>query len=255
MISQKNKQSAYSGFGFGLKFVSIVAGACALLSVAGCRGLDNYSARVLSDPEKNHAINFSSETETLYVELPNGGGNLSHNQAADVRRFVERYKIESTGGIGIAAPRAMGGRFAIARSMRQVEDIVSRAGIPRHAIHTQDYSGHNPEFGRALRLAYSRPVALPPHCEDFSKDMGVDRERLQTRNFGCATQSNLALMVANSRDLTHPQQSAPRSSERRSVTWTDYVGAGEGGSSSSGSVSSGSANGAPTSPTSPGVTQ
>ena len=208
-----------------------------LMSVSGCKRLDNYSARVLSDPEKKHAINFSAETETLYVELPHGGRGLSHNQAADVRRFVERYKAESTGDIKIAAPRTAGGRFAVARSMRQVEDIVSGAGIPRNAIHTLDYSGRNPEFGPALRIAYRRPVAQPPYCEDFSKDMGVDRERLPTRNFGCATQRNLALTVANARDLQHPQYSAPRSSERRSVTWTEYIGA---GSDSSGSSSSSS---------------
>lgn len=221
----------------------------AVAAASGCKRLDNYTARVLSDPEKKHAINFTSETETLYVELPNGGHGLSYNQAADVRRFVERYKIESTSGIKIAAPRSAGGRFAVARSMRQVEDIVSGAGVARQAIHTHDYSGHNPEFGPALRIAYRRPVALPPHCEDFSKDMGVDRERLPTRNFGCATQRNTALMVANSRDLQHPQASAPRSSERRSVSWTEYVG-GESSSSSSSSAP-GTTNTAPSPPTGP----
>lgn len=239
MISQKMTSVFLKGA--SVQTVSLVAGSVALATMTGCRGLDNYSARILSDPEKKHAINYTSESETLYVELPRGGGTLSQNQAADVRRFVERYKVESTGGIRIAAPRTMGGRFAVARSMRQVEDIVSRAGIPSHAIHTQDYSGRNPEFGPALRLAYRRPVAMAPACEDFSKDMGVDRERLPTRNFGCATQSNLALMVANSRDLQHPQQAAPRSSEKRSVSWTEYVGADSSvgsGSSSSGAASS-----------------
>lgn len=225
----------------------------ALGAGVGCKRLDNATARVLSDPEKNHAIHFSSETETLYVELPHGGQSLSHNQAADVRRFVERYKAESKGNIRIAAPRTMGGRFAVARSMRQVEDIVSGAGIPRHAIQLQDYSGRNPEFGPAIRLGYRRPVALPPQCEDFSKDIGVDRERLPTRNFGCASQNNLALMVANSRDLQFPQASAPRSSERRSATWTEYVGAGEGGSSGGGSSSPAPANAAPA-PTTPATT-
>lgn len=251
MIAQRQKWALFLGVGH--KFVVFAAGSCVMLTVTGCR-LDNYTARVLSDPEKKHAINFTSETETLYVELPRGDGRLSQNQAADVRRFVERYKVESTGAIRIAAPRSAGGRFAVARSMRQVEDIVSRAGIPSNAIHVHDYSGSNPEFSTALRVAYRRPVALPPHCEDFSKDLGVDRERLPTRNFGCATQNNLALMVAQSRDLKHPQQSAPRSSERRSVTWTEYVGGGEGGSG--GADSSSPANAPPRAPTGPpGVTQ
>lgn len=232
-----------TNFRVAVKFLVASLGALAIVAGAtGCKRLDNYAARVLSDPEKKHAIHFSSETETLFVELPQSGYGLSHNQAADVRRFVERYKVESTGAIKIAAPRSMGGRFAVARSMRQVEDIVSGAGIPSRAIRVQDYSGNNPEFGPAIRVAYRRPVALPPHCEDFSKDLGVDRERLPMRNFGCASQRNLALMVANSRDLQHPQQLAPRSSERRSVTWTKYVGAGSGGSSG-GDASSSSASG------------
>ncbi len=251
MISHFKLSPVFSGA--TPQHITMLAASLALLTATGCRGLDNYTARVLSDPEKKHAINYTSESETLYVELPSGGGDLSQNQAADVRRFVERYKVESTGGIRIAAPRSMGGRFAIARSMRQVEDIVSGAGIPRHAIRMQDYSGSNPEFGPALRLAYRRPVALPPHCEDFSKDMGVDRERLTTRNFGCASQSNLALMVANSRDLKHPQQSAPRSSERRSVTWTDYVGAGGDAGGDSGSLSGAAP--VSTAPTAPSVSQ
>lgn len=243
---QKNRRHGHA------RLVCLAVASLAV-AVTGCRRLDNHTARHLSDPEKNHAIHFGQDTETLFVELPHGGRRLSHSQAADVRRFAERFKAESTGQIRIAAPRSAGGRFAVARSMSQVEEIVSGAGIPRAAIRLHDYSGSNPEFGPALRIAYNKPVAVPPHCEDFSKDMGVDRERLPTRNYGCATQRNLALMVANSRDLQHPQQSAPRSSERRSVTWTEYVG----GGSTSGAATpvpsaAPSGNAAPT-PTGPGV--
>jgi hypothetical protein len=34
------------------------------------------------------------------------------------------------------------------------------------------------------------------------------------------------LMVDNARDLQQPQEEDPRSSERRSVTWSAYVGSG-----------------------------
>ena len=233
-----------------LRAVSFALLPAAVLMVTGC-GMDNHTARILSDPEKAHPIRFSSETETLYVELPHAGGGLSHNQAADVRRFVERYKAESNSGLKIAAPRTAGGRFAVARSMRQVEDIVTGAGIPSGAVHTTDYSGRNPEFGPAVRIAYRRPISQPPYCEDWSKDLGVDRERLPHSDFGCATQRNLALTVANARDLQSPQQVSPRSSERRSVTWTEYVGGGSsssGGATGSSSVSGGAGSPTPTTP-------
>jgi pilus assembly protein CpaD len=41
--------------------------------------------------------------------------------------------------------------------------------------------------------------------------------------FGCATQSNLAGMVANARDLQRPQDEQPRSAERRSQSWSKYI--------------------------------
>lgn len=64
----------------------------------------------------------------------------------------------------------------------------------------------------------------------------MDRERLPYENFGCASQRNLALTVANARDLQVPQEETPRSSEVRSASWSKYVGGskGAGGSGASG---------------------
>jgi pilus assembly protein CpaD len=40
---------------------------------------------------------------------------------------------------------------------------------------------------------------------------------------GCATQRNLAAMVANPEDLVHPRGETPRPSERRDTVWGKYV--------------------------------
>jgi pilus assembly protein CpaD len=40
---------------------------------------------------------------------------------------------------------------------------------------------------------------------------------------GCATQRNLAAMVADPEDLLHPRAETPRPSERRDVVWGKYV--------------------------------
>ena len=194
----------------------------AAMALTGCRGLDNHTAALLNDTKKAHPIAFSSETETLYVEVPADRRGLSRNQASDIRRFVERYKVEGDSTIKIAAPRASS-RFAVAKSMNQVEDIIAGAGVPSEAVHQSDYSGHNGRYGPAIRIAYRRPVAIPPGCQDWSHDLAINRERLPYRDFGCATQRNLALNVANARDLQGPQYETPRSSERRSTTWTEYV--------------------------------
>jgi pilus assembly protein CpaD len=77
-----------------------------------------------------------------------------------------------------------------------------------------------------VKLAYQRPVAVPPQCRDWATDLGENREPLPYNDFGCASQRNLALTVANARDLQFPQDETPRLSERRSATWESYKGSG-----------------------------
>lgn len=198
----------------------------------GCNRLDDYTAADLGEPPKRHAIGYTPHTEALFVEVAPGGGGLSSNQHSDVYRFIDRYRKEGTGRLLIAAPRSAGGHLATSRSVREVEEIVQEAGIDPSAIETSRYQGSS-RMGPAVKISYERPVAVPPQCRDWGTDLGENRERLPYNDFGCATQRNLALTVANSRDLQVAQEETPRSSERRSATWTSYT-ASEGGSGSGG---------------------
>jgi pilus assembly protein CpaD len=190
------------------------------LGLGGCNRLDDYTAVALNTPAKRHAITYGSESETLFVEVGGDAQGLSANQEADVWRFVERYKAESTGKIKVAAPKSASG---VSRSMLRVEEIIHSAGVPPEAVVMTRYGGGWAGGGPAVKLSYGRPVAVPPECGDWSGDLGENRERLHFENYGCSTQRNLALTVANARDLEEPQAESPRSSERRSVTWTKYV--------------------------------
>lgn len=200
--------------------------ACAAAG-GGCNRLDDYTAADLHDATKRHPIAYASRPETLYVEVAPGGRGLSANQEADVFRFVERYKAESTGSLRIAAPRSAGAHIAVSTSARQVESIVRSAGIAPQSVEATRYALEARE-APALRLSYDRTIAVAPQCADWGTNLGENRERLPYNDFGCATQRNLALNVANGRDLLAPQEEVPRSSERRSSTWTKYVAA-EGG--------------------------
>ena len=77
-----------------------------------------------------------------------------------------------------------------------------------------------------IRLAYRRPVAMPPECDKWGENVGRNEPRIPYPNFGCATQRNTAIMIENARDLIEPQEEDPRSSEKRSVMWSGYIGVG-----------------------------
>lgn len=210
-------------------------------TLVACRNdgrLDNHTAIELNEPEKRHAINFSDRGEQLYIELPHMGASLSPRQVTDVEVFLQRYRREGAGGLRLSTPRSPRAHMAAQRSVADIQLIMERSGIEigalRRARHPAD-----PEFGETIQLAFQRPVAISPQCGDWSENVGEDRERLSYNNFGCATQRNLAKMVANSRDLMEPQPETARSAERRSVQWSEYVAgsSGAGGNSSGGAQS------------------
>lgn len=224
----------------GLRTVIRTLALALALTSAGCREhlrVDDATAGQLNDPDKRHPIAFTRRTEALYVEVAQSGDGLSPNQQADVWRFLERYKSESAGPLRISAPGSVKGHMSVSRSVRHVEEMVAGAGIPPSAVEERRHHGAS-ELAQAVKLTYERPVAMAPECGSWPEDLGENRERLPHENFGCASQRNLAMMVANARDLKVPQEETPRSGERRDVVWTKYVGADKSGAKSGGSSSS-----------------
>ncbi|KUO55346.1 MAG: hypothetical protein APF80_05080 [Alphaproteobacteria bacterium BRH_c36] len=204
-----------------------IAIAMAALSTAGCREhmrLDDFTAAELNDPDKRHPIAYRGQTEALLVEMGGKGEGLSYDQQADVYRFVKRYRAEANGPITLSAPRSAGAHLAASRSLREIEDALQASGISGRSIRMDRHGDfENGEFGPAIKLAYVRPVAIAPECGQWPEDTGRDRERVRFENYGCAAQRNLALTVANSRDLQRAQGVSPRSGERRDTTWKEYV--------------------------------
>lgn len=218
---------------------AVLPAAAAALLLSGCREhaeLDIATASTLSNHEKRHPIGFSSRSEALYVEIAPDGEGLSGNQQTDIVRFVDRFRVEGSGRLTIAAPGSARGHLATGRSVRQVVEIVRGAGLPPEAVAEVRATGKDGRFGQAVRLAYERPVAVAPQCGDWPADIGQNRERLPYENFGCATQRNFAMTVVTARDLQMPQEEAPGAGERRAAVWTKYVGAPAGGGGGGGAA-------------------
>ena len=193
--------------------------------VAGCRDfgrMDTDTALVRNDPEQRHAISFSERSSAMLVEVPSGGPGLSPDQEIDVHRFIARYKSEGMGRLKVSSAATPRDGAATQRSLAGIRALIQEAGISPRAIEVSRHrSGAGPSQG--VRLSYERPVAVPPVCQEWNEDLGPNHERVHFPNFGCSTQHNIAVMVANPRDLIEPQPEDPRLGERRGATWAEYT--------------------------------
>lgn len=207
-----------------LSVIAATAAVVATLALAACDDhhrtrLPDFMGVALNDVDARHPIGFVDRSEVLNVDAPPRGRDLSHNQSADLYRFVARYKAEGVGRLSISVPKQS--NAGASQVVAELERILRESEIaPQRIVRTRHADGR---LRPVVRLSYATPEALAPECGHWHRDVGRDPERLNYPEFGCATQRNLAGMVANSRDLQRPQDEQPRSSERRSQTWSKYI--------------------------------
>lgn len=75
--------------------------------------------------------------------------------------------------------------------------------------------GAAPDGG--ARLVVGRYVAVPPNCPNWSRPSAANPGNLTDANFGCATTTNLSLMIADPADLVRGRSLAPGDGEALSL--------------------------------------
>ncbi len=106
-----------------------------------------------------------------------------------------------------------------ARRNESVSRFLSQHGVSSANLHASAFgerapaaAGSGPEAwkqNRRVDIVLERYLVTPPACPDWSRRSGVDFANLPHSNFGCATQTNLGLMIANPRDLVRGRRVGP----------------------------------------------
>jgi pilus assembly protein CpaD len=180
-------------------------------ALAGCN-----TTYVSSDPtegiplayQDRHPITVQEGRKALVLFVGSGRGGLSPTQRAEVLAFAHNWQRDATGGVTVDRPIQGVNERAISDSLRETLSILSQAGVPKNGIGIRPYDPH----GRVatLRLTYPLMKALAGPCGLWPDDLGPSYEtkhyeNVQYYNFGCATQRNLAAMVAEPADIVQPR--------------------------------------------------
>lgn len=106
-----------------------------------------------------------------------------------------------------------------ARRMEAVGHFLKDQGVKRLDLQASSFGERAPavdgnderawQKNRRVEIVLERYLVTPPACPDWSRRTGVDFANRPHTNFGCATQTNLGLMIANPRDLVRGRTLGP----------------------------------------------
>lgn len=133
---------------------------------------------------------------------------------AETRRLMNFVDdAEMAGGDEIYLDAAPTDRLSQARQA-SVRRLLSQRGIRTTALPAiAGAGGERLALGDEVALQVERYVVTPPACPNWSKPPGGDPTNTVGSNFGCATATNLGLMVANPRDLLIGRKPGPADAE------------------------------------------
>ena len=209
--------------GVALVVVSMTLGACIHADevvTAGTVAPNDYRLR--------HPIAIQEANQSIEIFIGNSRSGLSGSQRNEVMSLARTWLQEGTGAINADVPTGTPNARAAADTFREVRATLMAAGIPARGIIVRNYHPDDPRQLATIRLNYAKIAAVAGPCGVWPEDLGPSVnnpsyfENKPYYNFGCASQRNLAAMVANPSDLVQPRPETPTYTARRTYAIDKY---------------------------------
>jgi pilus assembly protein CpaD len=194
---------------------SVLRGCAALaaLVLAACAAPVNGPEDAMT-VEQRFPITVEPHMEMVRLPFNAARGGLDQAGGADLERFARDYLDNGSGSLAIAGSRRN------PDAPGTIADRLVALGVPRDRIMIGNPD--NADTGDDVRLSYIRYQAHAEACGDWSVNLGSTSANKISPNFGCATQHNLAAMVADPRDLVTPKPLDPNDAQRRLTVLEKY---------------------------------
>ena len=197
----------------------------ACISLTACYQTYNPPANLdINKPlyKNAHPIKITKGKQEIDFNLPKSTGGLTPNQVANSANFILDYMDKGEGLLEIWMPRGNLNKTAIKNAHLKIRAIIRDASIPASVISYNKYDAYG-DTQAPIGMKFDRLYAKVKKCGGFSKNLAINHDNENYKSFGCATQTNLALMVSNPRDLLGRTNMSAASAERRQIIWTKYI--------------------------------
>lgn len=201
----------------GLLLIGVLA-----MGLAGCQTIPSAENVKRYDYRLRHPIVIAEQAETLDIPVGAQTRHLSPRLAQAVRGFARDARTNGAGSAEILVPSGSLNEGSAQVLASRIRAEMVRGGLPRGRIHIRSYPVGDPGAVAPIRVAYPKVKASVHPCGRWTDDLSSKMTNEDYADFGCATQSNLAAMVANPADLIQPRNSGPADRARRDTVFDKY---------------------------------
>ena len=208
------------------KLVSFAATALAVSALSGCGYFQNRHhitvGSIPDDYRTNHPIILNEREETLDVPVGSSDTKISFAQQSGIEAFISQYTANGSGLVQILLPTGSTNASAAQRVHSSVIAAIRNAGVSSGNIVTATYDAQGVESSAPVRLSYRAMSAATEPCGKWPDNLGDTTQNKNYENFGCASQNNMASMIANPADLLGPRKTGRIDPAKRSVAIKKY---------------------------------
>lgn len=194
------------------------------LGVAACSS--GYRAEIVGavpeDYRLNHPITISETLATLDVPVGVETRYLPRGMGDNIAGFGRSFLQSGSDILAIVMPAGSANTYAAAAIATQIEQLFVSVGVPLSSIQYRSYPADPNETVAPVRLAYAEITANAAPCGPWPDNVARNFGNENYANFGCATQYNLAAMIANPLDLLYPRIMTPANAARRDAVLAAY---------------------------------
>jgi len=194
--------------------------------LTGCASFQKDHFTVGSTPKDyrtQHPI-VVSESEVLEdLVVSRSMNKMSFRHENTATSFYGRFRKSGARTLRVILPAGSHNEAAARRVSHDVIAHMKKLGLKANQVSVSRYHAANHGDAATVRLSYSAITAdIASECGKWQEDLRHTPENQNYGNFGCATQNNLAKMIANPADLLGPRGESEIDAGRRDNVINDW---------------------------------
>lgn len=197
----------------------------AALSVTACGSLPESSdgrSAARPGPVDKFPIQVADAKEEITLVVAPHVFALSQADRNRVALLAESYKHVGHGNIWVVAPTGSANSAASIGAAAEIAKVMVDRGIRPTSIKMNSYLAAETDVSAPVTVQFRRYHAYTRDCGLWNRNIAFTPANQSSPNLGCASQSNLAAMIEDPRDLIEPTGIDPADPARRAAVFENY---------------------------------